>query len=354
MPANVSNYIGRASAWHGLGTVKGEHLTRQDIDDAGVTFNAVKHQLEYAGKKIEAWGIFHGGNGQFIAPCSESYAIHQPSVIFDTTDAIIAAANHGSKYETAGNLLDWRKAWGLVDLKASIRVGDDHTDQYLLGVTSFDGSVATDFMQTGIRVVCNNTLTMALSDKTKKRLRIKHTSQSIPKLEDARDALLSVKDDFKNTEEVLNFMANRMLNVQAVTNILDMVITLPVGKPDRIRENKRRENILDEIIGLYELNDNNAFPEQRGTAYNLLNAITNYTDHLRSTRTSDGENVDTNRAISAVAGSGQALKTKAFSVIMDASKNLPMRAGQRSTMVQVLELPAIPSTPLLDAILADA
>lgn len=353
MAPHISNYIGRNSAFHQLGTVKGDFLTRADVDAAGVTFEAEKHQLEFRGNQIEAWGVFHP-NGQFIAPCGENYEIHQPGKLFDIGDAIIEAQGGTAKYETAGNLLGFRKVWGLIDLAASLRVGDDQLIPFLLLVSSFDGSVATLMMQTIVRVVCSNTLQLALSNKSQNALRIRHTSRSQQKLVDAKAAMLSVNQDIRNTEEALNFLAGRMVNASIVTDILEKVLETGVVKSEaleRVRENKRRANILDEIIGLYELNDNNAFPEQRGTAYNLLNAVTHYTDHLRSTRTTDGQDSDTNRAIAATIGSGQTLKAKAYGIIMETAKSLPMRP-ERGTMVQVLELPPT-NTPVLDSILAE-
>jgi hypothetical protein len=81
----------------------------------------------------------------------------------------------------------------------------------------------------------------------------------------------------------------------------------------------RRDNVLAEILSLYESNDNNAFPEQRGTAYNLLNSITEYTDHVRQSR------MDA-RAESALFGSGKALKDRAFQLIYDEAPNMPAKA----------------------------
>ena len=69
-------------------------------------------------------------------------------------------------------------------------------------------------------------------------------------------------------------------------------------------------------LKIYELNDGNAFPEQRGTSYNLLSAVTNYVDHERSSTKDD------QRAESAMFGSGDALKTRALDLILETSKGL--------------------------------
>ena len=78
----------------------------------------------------------------------------------------------------------------------------------------------------------------------------------------------------------------------------------------------RRDNILASILAQYEYNDGDVFPEQRGTAYNLFNAVTNWTDHERSTK-ADG------RAEAAVFGSGAALKSNALDLIIAEAENMP-------------------------------
>ncbi len=217
-----------------------------------------------------------------------------------------------------------------------------------MGATSFDGSISTSFRESDVRVVCANTLQQALSKKTENALRIRHTSKSHRRLNDAREALAGVKSDFMKLGERMNFLASRYANPVDMKNILDAVIAQPVGKPDAVKvlENRRRENILNEIIGIYELNDNNAFPEQRGTAYNLLNAITGYVDHNRSTRTSEGEDPVVKRSISAVMGDGAKLKTRALEYIAEYSSKMSAKPIRKIVTGYTAE------TPLLDSILS--
>jgi hypothetical protein len=85
----------------------------------------------------------------------------------------------------------------------------------------------------------------------------------------------------------------------------------------------RRNNVLADILARYESNDGNAFPEQRGTAYNLLNAITEYTDHARSSRGGNGNG----RVESAMFGSGERLKAEALDLILETANGLPVMAA---------------------------
>lgn len=342
----------REDAWHRLGWVKGDFVSRADINARGLCFKPQKHQLTHPlrpGEKIDSWGLFHE-DGTFIANCGEGYAIHPPEVIFDTLDELIGAAD-GAKYETAGIIGDYKKVWGLVDIKSSIRVGDDETKQYLMGCTTFDSTGSTKFLQTNTRVVCKNTWDMALSGKLNKMLSVRHTSKSHRRLDDARQAMAGIQAEFLTMGERLNFLASRYLQPIDMKNILDEVIKQPTPRGDSNTtrmENCRRDNILNEIIGIYEYNDNNAFPEQRGTAYNMFNAITNYVDHSRGTRTSDGENPEYNRSLSATTGSGAKMKATALEIILEMANGMPSKPVRKI----VTAVSDLPETPLLDQILS--
>jgi len=174
--------------------------------------------------------------------------------------------------------------------------------------------MSTKFWQTFIRIVCGNTFNRSLASAAN-MFNVRHTSKSHSKLRDARAALAAIYQDFGKTEQQLNFLASRTTGgVEETMSLLDRVLEMPVGKDER---SKKGANILAEILEIYEFNDNNAFPEQRGTCYNLLNAVTDYTDHLRSTRARDEENRDAMRSTSALFGSGDKLKSRALEVITD-------------------------------------
>src|SRR4029077_13181165 len=77
----------------------------------------------------------------------------------------------------------------------------------------------------------------------------------------------------------------------------------------------RREGIITQVLGLYESNDGNAIPEIKGTAYNLLNAVTEYADHFRGVRVTSGRqgmNEGAVRAENALFGTGDKLKSDAM------------------------------------------
>ena len=125
-------------------------------------------------------------------------------------------------------------------------------------------------------------------------------------------------------EEKLTFLATRRVTRESMEGILGQLFPKPKNEEGAEKESStRRKNVLAEVLALYEHNDGNAFPEQRGTAYALLNAVINYSDHLRSSRGGNG----TGRAESAIFGSGERLKAQALEVITQSPNGMPTMSG---------------------------
>lgn len=345
MPANIKSYIGRQPAWHQLGTVTGRYLTWQDIiANGGLNYEVTKLRLTCWGEPIDAWGIFRTDileevqnkasciyeiNDAFLGMVGSEYTPIQHNTGFQMIDALVASTD-GAHYETAGALGKGEVVWGLAALNIAIHVGDDEHQEYLLFSTSHDGSHAHDYRLTGVRVVCQNTLSLALSAKAKASFRVKHTKNAMQRIDAAHDALQRIKGDVMAMEAKLNFLASRRVTKESFQVISERLFPSKLDEQGKPVETTRRANILADILRLWEENDDNQFPEQAGTAYALLNAVTNYVDHERSTH--GGK-----RAESAMFGSGDKLKQTAMMVLEAEAQTMPTRASQRSVMV--LETP---------------
>jgi hypothetical protein len=130
-------------------------------------------------------------------------------------------------------------------------------------------------------------------------------------------------NDVIRMEDRLNFLAGKKMTRESLTSIMDRLFPKKQNDDGVKQDTTRRNNILADVLKIYELNDANAFPEQRGTAYNLLNAITNYADHERSTK-------DDGRAESALFGSGDTLKSRALELVTVAAGQLEDKASART------------------------
>lgn len=310
------SYMGRRSAWHDLGTVTGEHFSWADICQSGMlNFEVEKKQLEFAGVPVEAWGIFRNDNAGFLGAVGKDYTPIQHSKGFEGIDSLIGSIS-GAHYETAGALGAGETVWGMADLAMSNEVvpGDKH-ETYLLFSTSHDGSRSYNYRITQTRVVCQNTLSAALSRSTEAALTVRHTRNAGNRIKDMDAVIMDLRSQGQTVTETMRELATRKTTRESVKGIFDRLYPVKSGE----ESSTRRNNIMGDILRRFESNDRNQFPEIRGTAYNLLNAITEYVDHDRSAQ--GGK-----RAESAMFGSGDALKSKAFEYIVEAAGTMPSKA----------------------------
>lgn len=356
----VVQYIGRQDAWHELGNVTGKWLTKEEIKEAGVlNFGVTKEQLLAPDgiTPVNAYGTFRCDDGGkvFLGTVGADYTVIHHDLGLEMVDALIGAADGTAHYETAGALLDGSVVWALADLGLSISVGDDKSMSYLLFHTSYNGTYSHSYRLTNVRVVCNNTLDSAIGSKTKASLTFKHTKNAERRIIDAHKTLRNLSEDVKSVEVKLNILAQKRLTKDSMTTILDRLFPktkTTEGEADK--SSTRRENILADVLAVYESNDNDAFPQQRGTAYNLLNAITGYVDHARSTHGGDN-----GRLVSATFGSGAKLKDRAFEILLEEAPSLPdADIEKRSYSWSTRELPdnrpimPVGGGSLLDTIIA--
>ncbi|MGH7184539.1 MAG: DUF932 domain-containing protein [Nitrospiraceae bacterium] len=256
---------------------------------------------------------------QHLGVVGSGYEPVQNAQALKWTEALMGS---GAKYESAGGLGQGERIWLLARVPAAdftIGAGDKH-EGYLLVTTSHDGSMATVAKHTLTRVVCQNTLNAALSEKSL-TIRIKHTRSAPERMLLAKQLISGSIVGAQKMKERLQALADFKVQRVHVEAILDKLF--PVDKEASKAAKTRRENVIGEILGLYAGNDGNMFPEQAGTGFAMLNAVTNYTDHFRMTRVKSGSTTtDTqSRAESAIWGSGSAFKDSALAVIESVCSN---------------------------------
>jgi hypothetical protein len=140
----------------------------------------------------------------------------------------------------------------------------------------------------------------------------------------------------KSIEEMMNELAQRKVNNEIVADTLAKMFAI------RSIDEKLHTRTLNQVAtvrNLFESNDRDAFPEFRGTAYNLLNSLTEYADHFKETR--GDRDKDILRATSAMFGSGDSFKTRALSVVEAITANAPRTNQSRAF--------SFPSDLILDA-----
>lgn len=316
----------REDAWHLLGQRCDSAVTwEQAVVLAGLDWDVVKQQ-NYARLPgntretskpiaVDSFTVFNGKTGAQLGTVGPDYVVKQNADCFRFVDTLLEA-NGGSHYDSAGALGNGARIWCAVRVpKADIEVvSGDKSETYLIFTTSHDGSLSHTVMLSSVRVVCQNTLNAALSEASA-MLRVKHTRNADARLENAKHLMTGIVTDAKVLESKLRSLAQRKMTRNSMVTVLNRLFPAP---KEENANTTRRENVLTQVLELYANNDNGAIPEIRGSAYNLLNAVTEYVDHFRSARMTDnrvGMSQVQARAENAVSGTGDKLKSSALAVI---------------------------------------
>ena len=186
-------------------------------------------------------------------------------------------------------------------------LGENHRARLLMS-TSFDGSYSTTNQITMTRVVCNNNLDLALSDKR---------------------AVVKTRDSTQfTTEQVARELADMAASVEQYKAMAEALAALPMSNNDLgaffracldIPVAATREDISSKKANQFQaLTDSYQKTLQegteRGTAWAALNAVTRYADHEKATR--NGESPVEARFLSSQFGSGKQLKAHAFNLLL--------------------------------------
>lgn len=304
-------YVGD-TPWHGLGN----RLTpAQPLEvwrhEAGLDWRIDEAPVRFIDGYDERLGAIHAFPEQKVlyrsdtrAPLSvvsQRYRVVQPEEILEFYRDLTEHA--GYELETAGVLKGGRKFWALArsGLSTSLK-NRDEVRGYLLLATSCDGTLATVATPTSVRVVCNNTLSMAISGATR-MVRVPHSTEFNPqRVKQQLGISVSQWDDFMYHMKAL---AERRTShdeatryFQAVLNNTDAPLGEPTGKPSRAM-NRMQQLYHGEGRGSH-------FSTARDTAWGLLNAVTEYVDHEKRARSND------TRMDSAWFGQGAQLKKRAL------------------------------------------
>jgi phage/plasmid-like protein (TIGR03299 family) len=224
-------------------------------------------------------------------------------------------------YHTGGYLKSGEIIWLLAKLPGDIRVrGDDVLETYLLFTNSHDGSVAIDIRLTTVRVVCQNTLSLALHKRgtAGKVFRRAHNGSYEILKEEAKSFFAFSVQQSKEAEQLFTHLAEKACSKEDFQGFLKKLVPDP-GKPATANKNPavlrgyetRMDSLLatrKEILGVHleGIGDRNIAPAENNW-WGALNTITAWSDHLQKT-----ENA---RYAHILLGSGDKLKSAALNRI---------------------------------------
>ena len=203
---------------------------------------------------------------------SDKYKIIQNTEAFAFTDELLG--NHNIVYETAGSIDGGKRIWLLAKIPAMFRIFDDEIAPYIVFTNTHDGSGAVKVAMTPVRVVCKNTLTLAL-EKAKRCWSMTHLGNIHEKMDMAKHTLFNAK----NYMDYLILSAEKLYKIKLTTDKVNSIIDslLPMRKDGKEEHKKnikqRRENLL------YRFKYAEDLQNYKDTGYALINAVSDYANH---------------------------------------------------------------------------
>lgn len=300
--------------WHGLGNKLGQQqpieVWKQQagmdwrIDEAEVQYVTGSNNIGVINAFPEQKVLYRSDTKAPLSVVSKRFQVVQPGEILEFYRDLSAC--NGFELETAGVLREGRKFWALARTGQSTTLkGRDKVDGYLLLATACDGTLATTAQFTSVRVVCNNTLAIALGD-SRSAIKVPHRSQFDP--EAVKRQLGITVSSWDGFVARMKALVDRLVDPDSVEGLLRRVLTYTAADGKNVVVN---EQALASVRSLYEGGGRGALmASSRGTAWGLLNSVTEYVDHHRRARSND------HRRDAAWFGQGAQLKQRAWDEAM--------------------------------------
>lgn len=273
----------KQKAWHELGQIHDRPmLASEALELGGLNYIVEKMPLRTTwndpngGKKIieipNTVATMRMDTGSILGVVGSNYQIVQNRDAFSFFDAIVGEG--AAIYETAGALGNGEIFFITAKLPKIIKVGKDVTEQYLFITSSHDGTHATAAAFTPTRIVCANTLNVALSNAGH-MVKIRHTRNALENLKQAHKLMGIVTKDASDLEQLLNRMAHVRMNDAQLRKFVELTIAPKMETAEK-EPSTKLVNMVDAVLEYNFSDDTQKNPECVGTLYGAVNAITGY------------------------------------------------------------------------------
>lgn len=295
-------------AWHGLGTVfagllsplrvYAEGVGHRDILEVPVMLNglALPNQKGLV-------GVTSKGVQVPLAVVGEGYGVLKSETMYRILEGVYGGQ---AVVDAAGSLRNGQREWVLVKREAWSAQKGDSVLTYDLWLNRHDGSGCFELHRTNIRVVCANTWKLAVSGGNRV-FGVRHTKN----VNQGIEAALQVLGYVEAEETKQRIMAQRMAQAQFSAAEAAKAFNLLLGIREGSEPSTRVENQAKELNRLFSAGTGNL----GRTRWDAFNAVTEYVDHGRSSRVTEGRDESEVRFESVLMGSGDALKARAFDLL---------------------------------------
>lgn len=276
MAANVeSMFYTRTKPWHGLGIQVQEAPESKDaLRLAGLDWKVYQREVYTdSGIRIDGYRAnVRNTDNKVLGVVTERYKIVQNEEAFAFTDTLLGK---GVRYETAGSLQEGRKVWLLARLPKEYIISGEQISPYLVFSNSHDGSAAVRVAVTPIRVVCNNTLNLALST-AKRSWAMVHTGNIKGKIHEAQETLFMAETYMNKLGKEFETLKRQKLSDRQIKEYIELL--LPLEKTTSLVTAKNVKKLRDDLRARYydapDLQDVGG-----NNAYRFINAVSDFATH---------------------------------------------------------------------------
>ena len=237
MPANVeSMFYVRVAPWHGLGVCVEETLnSKEALVAAGLDWRVVQRPLMTSSYDpvLGYKANIRETDNSVLGVVTDRYKVVQNHEAFAFTDALLG---EGVRYETAGSLNDGKRIWMLAKLPDKYIMEGEQIEPYLVFSSSHDGSAAIKVCMTPIRVVCQNTLSLAIGN-AKRIWSTIHVGDLARKMDDAHNTLLLAEKYMGKLGAEFSRLSKIKMSDSKVMEYIEMLLPMDDNPTDIHRKN---------------------------------------------------------------------------------------------------------------------
>ena len=280
MAANVETmFSARQKPWHGLGTIVGDALSSSEaLEVAGLDWKVYQQPIfTNFGEVISGYRAnVRSTDNKVLGVVSDRYKVVQNEEAFEFTDELLGEGVH---YETAGSLQGGKKIWLLARLPHTYVMAGDKMSSFLVFSNTHDGSGAVRVAITPIRVVCNNTLNLALATASRS-FSMNHVGDVKGKIKMAKETLFMADEYMGKLGHELARLNEKRLGYEQVERFVNELLPLAKDATETMKKNvgKQRSDMMSRY---YEAPDLKTLDH---TAYRFMNAVSDFATHASPLR----------------------------------------------------------------------
>ena len=280
MAANVETMFSvREKPWHGLGTIVKEAPTSADaIRLAGLDWSVVQEPIyTNFNRVVEGYRAnVRSSDRKVLGVVSDRYKVVQNVDAFSFTDELLGK---GVRYETAGSLQEGKKVWLLARLPREYIIAGERISPYLVFSNTHDGSGSVKVAITPVRVVCNNTLNLALGT-AKRSFSMIHTGNIQDKIQEAKDTLFMAEEYMDCLGVEFEQLRRQKITDAQVKEYIELL--LPMEKDPTPIQSKNIIRLRGDMMKRYY--DAPDLQKVGNNAYRFINAVSDFATHSNPLR----------------------------------------------------------------------